>query len=183
MSNNFYSWLIISGISLLFFGISSISHDIQATYLTENQLFSFYGKINSIVSLFIPISVILFHSVTSGLMFELLNVEYDRKKLLDAIALSLVPVLIHCALYTTVLYTLRRQQNIIHENLEDLHRQTTAVGLSLNDLKPANIVSWAAFYLIYVFSVKDAFRITLLKSIVICLLPISVVVAMKHLFL
>jgi len=152
-------------------------------YLTKNQLFFFYGKINSIVSLFIPISIVLFYTVTSGLMFDLLDVEYNRKKLLEAIAFSLIPVLIICTLYLIVLFDLKQSIIPETENLEDLDRHTSVIGLNLNNLKPVNIVSWATFYLIYVLSIKDVFQTTLLKSALACLLPTSIVVAIKHLFL
>src|SRR5690554_2620545 len=135
---------LIATASISFF---LISHRTFGLNPHDSELFRLFSGASNTIAFFIPLTLLIFCLLTSGLMFTILDDKYEPLKMVRIIDLQFVPVILNGLVCLAILYDI-------------------SVGLTLADMQDISLIAWGGFYVILAVLTKTEFEIKPLKAIV-----------------
>ncbi|MEX2594962.1 MAG: hypothetical protein WD426_19520 [Anditalea sp.] len=168
-------YIILITVSILFFWISSRSYTLQASELESLELFRFFRGISNLIAFFVPLVLFVFYMLTSGLMFTLLDENFDSKKMAWIVSWSFIPVIFNCLIYLIVLYDIK-----IGGTLQEMLYHRSFLGLSLGDMEQVSYIFWLGFYLFFAVLVRHDFGLSYGKAALITITPTLLVVIGRY---
>ncbi|MDN3688605.1 hypothetical protein [Cyclobacterium jeungdonense] len=167
-------YIILFTLSILFYWISSRSYALQSGELESLELFRLFRGISNLIALFVPLMLLVFYILTSGLMFTLLDEKINPKKLAFAITTSFIPIILNCLIYLLVLDGIEDGGT-----LSEIFHQPSFLGLGLSDMEELSYIFWLGFYLFFAILLGHEFEVGLGKAIAISCTPTLLVVLGK----
>ena len=129
------------------------------------------------MALVVPLVLLVFYMLTSGLMFTLMDERFDSQKTAWAITFSFFPVILNFIIYLIVLYGVGRGST-----LQEMLYHPSSIRLSLADMEEVSVIFWGGFYGFFAVLTRHQYRISLGKAVRITLIPTLLVVGGRYLF-
>lgn len=172
--NRYHPILTIVILSIIFYLISENAGLLQENISGEfNSYQSFIFQINNITTSIFPLLIYIFIYITTFISFTIFNIDKEKASLSKIISSALIPVIVFSLVYLVIL--IHFVKNIDGPIPHELKSINLISNYTFSDFKNIGYLSWGIFYLILIIEIKLKFEISILKSLIINLTPISIV--------
>lgn len=156
-------------LSLQYLLLSIISNDMAVAIIGNNPYINIFGTINNLILFLFPILLFVFLVLSTHLMLEVFDIKtISPSQIASIIGFSFMPLIIGMFFYNISLLFFKRGAPASVEDLENIR---FSIRLTIQDFHTINKICWYLMYYLIFISLFLKFKISLCKSLAICLTP------------